>query len=40
MLGEKLINRDNISILDIRELNSGIYTVVINKIIIKQIIKN
>jgi hypothetical protein len=39
MLGEMVINRDNISILDIGDLNSGIYTLRINKIIVKQIIK-
>ena len=39
MLGEMVIKRENISILSIGELNSGLYTLVINKIIVKQIIK-
>ena len=39
MLGEMVIKRENISILSIGELNSGIYTLRINKIIVKQIIK-
>jgi len=40
ILGEMLINKDNITILDIRGLNPGMYTIRINNLITKQIIKN
>jgi hypothetical protein len=39
MLGEMVVNRDNISILYIGELNSGVYTIILDKLIIKRLIK-
>jgi hypothetical protein len=39
MLGEMVVNRENISILYIGELNSGVYTLRLNKLITKRLIK-
>ena len=39
-LGQMIINRENITILDISTLTKGIYTIKINKLTIKKIIKN
>jgi hypothetical protein len=39
-LGQMIIKRENITILDMSTLTKGIYTIKINKLITKQIIKN
>jgi hypothetical protein len=40
MVGQMIINKENITILDMSTLTKGIYTIKINKLTTKQIIKN
>ena len=40
MVGQMVINKENITILDMSTLTKGIYTIKINKLTTKQIIKN